>query len=415
MGGRSRGPPKEIDNTKFYKLLEVDKNATYDEIKKAYRKKALKEHPDRGGDKEKFQEIQQAYEVLSDKEKRDVYDKYGEDGLKEGGGGGGMDDLISSMFGMGGGRRPQQAGPKKGKPVMHPVKLTLEEIYSGKVTKLAINRDRICGSCNGVGGKEGAVQKCEGCKGRGIVMRMTMIGPGMYTQSQGPCEDCRGQGEVIDEKNKCKTCNGKKVVKEKKVIEANIDKGTPNNFQYTFHGEADEYPGTEPGDVIIVAQEQPHKKFKRKGADLLMEKQISLHEAMTGVDFVVTHLDGVKIRIRNDPGEVIKPDDLKTVIGKGLPFHKKAFECGNLYIIFKVSFPDSLNLKQVEALKLCLSQANKKKNEDDDVMEATETCKLSKYDENQRNTHAQGGTEGDSDEEENEGTNGQGQRVQCAQ
>jgi len=94
--------------------------------------------------------------------------------------------------------------------------------------------------------------------------------------------------------------------------------------------------------VIIVAQEQPHKKFKRKGADLLMEKSISLLEALTGVDFVMTHLDGTKIRIKNDPGEVIKPDDLKTVIGKGLPFHKKAYEFGNLYIIFKVTFPEKL-------------------------------------------------------------------------
>lgn len=101
----------------------------------------------------------------------------------------------------------------------------------------------------------------------------------------------------------------------------------------------------EPGDVIIVAQEQPHKKFKRKGADLLMEKQISLLEALTGVDFVMTHLDGTKIRIKNEPGDVIKPDDLKTIFGKGLPFHKKSFENGNLYVIFKVSFPDSLTLK----------------------------------------------------------------------
>lgn len=411
MGGQ-RGPPKEVDSSKFYNLLGVEKTATFDEIKKAYRKLALKEHPDRGGDKEKFQEIQQAYEVLSDKEKRDLYDKYGEDGLKEGGAhAGGMEDLLGGLFGMGGRRGPQNQGPKKGKPVMHPIKLTLEEIYSGKTTKIAVNRERICGTCNGIGGKEGAVTKCDACKGRGMVTRMTMLGPGMYTQSSGPCEECRGQGEVIDEKNKCKTCNGKKVVKEKKVLEAEIDKGTPNGYQYTFHGEADEFPGTEPGDVVIVAQEQPHKRFKRKGADLLMEKNITLQEALTGVDFVMTHLDGTKIRIKNEPGEVIKPDDLKTVVGKGLPFHKKAYETGNLYIIFKVTFPDKLDVKQVQALNLCLAPAGKKnKADDDEKMEATETCKLSKYDENQRNTHAQGGTEGDSDEED-EDTRGGGQRV----
>ena len=101
-----------------------------------------------------------------------------------------------------------------------------------------------------------------------------------------------------------------------------IDKGAPNNCQYTFHGEADEYPGTEPGDVVIVVQEQPHKKFKRKGADLLIEQKITLVEALTGVDFMVTHLDGTSIRVKNARGEVIKPDDLKTLPEKGLPFYK---------------------------------------------------------------------------------------------
>ena len=155
MGGR--GPPKEVDNSKYYELLGVDKKATYDEIRKAFRKLALKNHPDRGGDKEKFQELNAAYEVLSDKEKRDIYDKYGEDGLKDGGPpGGGMDDILGQMFGMGG-RRGQPSGPKKGKPVMHPMKLTLEEIYSGKQTKIAVNRERICAKCDGKGGKDGAV------------------------------------------------------------------------------------------------------------------------------------------------------------------------------------------------------------------------------------------------------------------
>merc|ERR1739844_385650 len=196
MGGR-RGPPKEIDNSKYYELLGAEKTATYDEIRKAFRKLALKNHPDRGGDKEKFQELNGAYEVLSDKEKRDIYDKYGEDGLKEGGGGGGgMDDLLSQMFGGGGRRGPGgPPKPKKGKPVMHPMKLTLEDIYNGKSTKIAVNRERIC-----------------------------------------------------------KDCNGKKVLKEKKIIDVEIDKGTPDKYEYKFHGEADEAPGMEPGDVVIVCQ-----------------------------------------------------------------------------------------------------------------------------------------------------------------
>ena len=245
-----RRPQKEVDNSKFYEILGVDKKADFNTIKKAYFKLARTHHPDRGGDKDKFQEIQGAYEVLSDKEKRELYDKYGEDGIKEGGGGGHPGDLFSNLFGNPRERGP--TGPKKGKPVMHPLKCTLEEIYNGKTTKIAVNRERICAKCEGRGGKEGAVQKCTTCRGRGIVTRMTQLGPGMYSQSQGPCDDCRGKGEVIDEANKCQTCKGKKVIKEKKILDAQVDKGAPNNCQYTFHGEADEYPGAEPGDVVIV-------------------------------------------------------------------------------------------------------------------------------------------------------------------
>lgn len=193
----------------------------------------------------------------------------------------------------------RQAGPKKGKPVQHSIKVTLEEIYKGKTSKIAVNRDRICSTCNGKGGKNGANSTCSGCNGRGMVTKMTMLGPGMYSQSTGPCSECRGSGEQISEKDKCKDCNGKKVVKEKKVLECQVDKGSPHGQKYVFHGESDEYPDVEPGDVVIVVDEQPHKVFKRKGADLLMEKEITLLEALTGVNFVINFLDGTKLSVKN--------------------------------------------------------------------------------------------------------------------
>ena len=244
-----------------------------------------------------------------------------------------------------------------------------------------------------------------------MVTRMTQLGPGMYSQSQGPCDDCRGKGEVIDEANKCKTCNGKKVTKEKKIIEVEIDKGTPDKYEYKFHGEADEYPGMEAGDVVIVCQEQPHKRFKRKGADLLIEKTITLVDALTGVDFTINHLDGTPLRIKNDPGEVIKPDDLKTLENKGLPFHKRSYEFGNLYVKFNVTFPDALTKPQLTSLNKALGKAD----EEDEEMDG-EVCLLKKYSETQRNTHAQGGTKAadSEDEEDDEMGGGRGQRVQCA-
>jgi DnaJ family protein A protein 2 len=158
MGGGPRGPKKEVDNKKFYNILGVSQNATADEIRKAYRKLALQHHPDRGGDKEKFQELNLANETLTDPKKRELYDQYGEDGLREGGGGGAdLSDLLGGMFGMGGGGRGRQTGPKKGKSVLHPVKATLADLYNGKSTKVAVNRDRICTKCGGLGGKAGAV------------------------------------------------------------------------------------------------------------------------------------------------------------------------------------------------------------------------------------------------------------------
>jgi DnaJ family protein A protein 2 len=145
----------------------------------------------------------------------------------------------------------------------------------------------------------------------------------------------------------CKPCNGKKVQKEKKKLKIEIDKGAPNGERYTIHGEADEIPGAEAGDVIIQIKEKPNKTFHRKGADLIIEKEISLIESLTGLDFVLTHLDGKKYRIKNTPGEVIKHDDLKTVEHLGMPLSKKTYAFGNLFIHFKVKFPASIDAKHV--------------------------------------------------------------------
>ena len=240
-------------------------------------------------------------------------------------------------------------------------------------------------------------------------VKMQQLGPGMYTQSTGPCDECRGQGEVINEKDKCKTCNGKKVNKEKKVLEVQIDKGSPNGEKQVFHGEADEYPSIEPGDVIIQVVEQPHELFKRKGADILFEKEISLVEALCGLSFNIKHLDGRIIKVTNEPGEVIKSDEIKTIQGQGMPYHKQSYKFGNMFIVFKIKFPETLQAKQLELISQALGRP-KAENEDMDV---AETVKLQKYSEDHRNTHHEGGNEGnDSGDEDDEDGRG-GQRVRC--
>jgi len=259
-----------------------------------------------------------------------------------------MDDIFS-MF-MGGGRGGGGPKPKaRVKPIARKVDVSLAQIYNGTSVEVDVERQRICSSCDGVGGSDKtAVQTCTGCRGRGMRTVMRQMGPGMYSQSTGPCDECNGQGEMIDMEKRCKTCKGKKVKKDRKKLSVEIDKGSPNGEQFTVHGEGDCVPDVEAGDVIVVVQIRPNKVFQRKGADLFIEKEISLLEALTGVDFTIQHLDGRTIRIQNAPGEVVKPNQVKTCEGLGMPFHKTPYKFGNLFVNFTVKFPTAVQDNQVE-------------------------------------------------------------------
>jgi len=364
MGGNSR-QRQEVNNSEFYESLGVGKTATDADIKKAYRKAALKYHPDKGGDPEKFKEITTAYEVLSDPEKRKLYDQYGKEGLEEHGGYGhsNAEDIFSMFFG--GGRRGPQ-GPKRGEDIVHQLKVSLEDLYNGKTCKLAINRDKLCDTCEGRGGNLGCEKPCNICDGRGIRVQLRQLGPGMVQQIQSNCSECSGTGKVILEKDKCKECRGKKVMKERKVLEVNIDKGMKNKQKITFTGESDEAPDTIPGDIIFEIQEKEHDIFKRKGADLLITKTISLIEALNGFNFPIKHLDNRIIKINNDSSflssnpitdknffNIIKNDDLKIIEHKGMPHHRNPFVKGRLFILFKIEFPISINYKQALLLEEC--------------------------------------------------------------
>jgi len=261
------------------------------------------------------------------------------------------------MFGMGGGRREQaSSGPKKVKPTGVELELSLEDLYNGKEATVKVERRRICAACKGVGGTDPkAVQTCKGCKGKGMRTVMMQLGPGMYTQRTGPCDECGGKGESIDPSKMCKPCNGKKIKKENKTLTVEIDKGSPNGEKYIKHGEGDEVPDAEAGDVVVIVKEKKHRTFKRKGADLFMEKEITLIEALTGLDFILTHLDDRRIRIQNKPGEVIKPDSLFTVENLGMPFHKRTYQHGNLIIQFKIKFPNTVDAVGAKLLSQALS------------------------------------------------------------
>eukprot|EP00001_Collodictyon_triciliatum_P167645 29625_6 len=158
------------------------------------------------------------------------------DGLSEGGGGGhSAADIFSHFFGGGGGGGGRSRGPQKGEDVVHPLNVSLEDLYKGKTVKLAMNRNVICGTCKGIGGKEGSVSKCNSCDGRGIKIAIRQFGP-MIQQVQMHCPDCKGKGETIKEKDRCKKCEGQKVVEEKKTLEVHIDPGASHGQKITFSG-----------------------------------------------------------------------------------------------------------------------------------------------------------------------------------
>lgn len=196
---------------------------------------------------------------------------------------------------------------------MHRVHVTLEDLYKGKTTKLALTRNVICTKCGGIGGKEGAVRPCNSCNGRGIRMHVRQMGP-MIQQIQQPCQDCSGTGEIVNSKDRCKTCIGKKTVQEKKMLEVHIDKGMKGGQHITFTGESDQAPGTAPGDVVIVIEEKAHDRFKRQGTNLWTEVEIDLLTALAGGQFAIKHLDDRVLVVNIVAGEVIKEGNVNQLV-----------------------------------------------------------------------------------------------------
>eukprot|EP00741_Cyanophora_paradoxa_P021621 tig00000241_g20870.t1 len=415
------------NNTKFYEVLGVDKSASEDEIKKAYRKLAVKLHPDKNPNnpeaEAKFKEISAAYEVLSDAEKRKIYDMYGEEGLEGGGATHNPFDIFESFFGGGGGGffggggrgRGGPRGPRKGEDVVHPLAVNLEDLYKGKTTKLALNKHVICTTCEGKGSKgQGAVQKCYACHGSGVKITIRQLGPGMVQQMQSTCPECRGEGEVIADKDRCQSCKGKKVVQERKVLEVHIDKGMQHGQKIQFTGEADQAPDIVPGDIIIVLQQKEHARFKRVNVDdLYVEQTITLKEALCGAEFIIEHLDGRKLVVKTAPGEIIKPGDLKAIPDEGMPHYKRPFDKGRLFVNFTLKFPEKgqLTADQLSALEKVLPKGPPVNYNPQDV-EIVSLIDVDPAQERERN-RGRRGEHYESDDEDGGGHRRAG--VQCAQ
>ncbi len=357
----------------FYEILGVSKGASAEEIKKAYRKKAIEFHPDKNpGDKvseEKFKEAAEAYEVLSDENKKSRYDQFGHAGMGGAAGGQGygggmnMDDIFSNFgdifgghfgFGGGGGRRVN-----RGSNLRIKVKLTLEEIANGVEKKIKVNKYVACDSCKGTGAKGGSgFNTCSGCKGSGVVTRMTNTFLGRM-QTQTTCPDCGGEGQTI--KDKCHKCHGDGIVRAEEVISINIPAGVAEGMQLSMSGKGNAAArGGVNGDLIIVIEEQEHEFLTREGNHLLFDQYISVADAALGMSVEVPTLDG-KAKIKIEPGT--QSGKVLRLKGKGIP-DLNGYNKGDLLVSVNVWTPTSLSSEEKKLMEKLRESKNFKPNPD---------------------------------------------------
>ena len=309
--------------------------------------------------------------------------------------------MFSALFG-GGARRGTPKGPQKGEPVVQKLQVSLENLFNGKTFKMAISRQRVKYP-EGMTAEQ-ATKVCNSCGGVGAVLKTQRMGP-MIQQVQVRCPDCQGQGKSFKE--------GVSVFQEKKTLEVRVDPGMKHGQKITMAGEADENPGMEAGDVVFVLVQQDHPLFQRKGADLVIEKEISLKDALCGTRFAIKHLDDRSIIVKTQPGQVIKPNSIKFIAGEGMPRWRRPFEKGRLFILFRVKFPDSLDTQTCKVLSQALPAAAAEKIPTGEHVEELESPLIESTidDFGKVEFSADSGNAYDSDEEDHQSG---GQRVQCA-
>jgi molecular chaperone DnaJ len=362
----------------YYEILGVDRNADEATIKKAYRQCAIKFHPDKNPGnseaEEKFKEAAEAYEVLSNADKRAKYDRFGHDGLKNMGGGysgGGMSmddifsqfgDIFDNAFGFGGfsgfgGRSSQRRRVNRGTNLRVKVKLSLEEISKGVEKKIKVQKYVSCKECEGSGARNGAsYSNCSTCHGSGQVTRVTNTFLGQM-QTTSTCPACGGEGRTISDK--CTACAGNGIVRGEEVISINIPAGVAEGMQLSLSGKGNAAArGGIPGDLLILIEEQKHPHLVRDGHNLLFEQYISFPEAALGVSIEVPTLEG-RARIKIEPGT--QSGKVLRLKGKGLP-SVESYHRGDLLVSINVWTPEELSRQEREMLETLMISNNFKPN-----------------------------------------------------
>ncbi len=342
----------------YYEILEVSRTASVGEIKKAYRRLAIKYHPDRNPDdphaEERFKELAEAYDVLSDPDKRARYDRYGHAGTN-GGGFYSMEDIFEQFgdifsgtgfehfFGGGSGR---SARKRKGSNLHIKIELTLEEIATGITKKIKVKKDVTCPACHGSGARnKNAVSTCPNCRGSGYVreVRSTFLG---HMQTTVLCTQCHGSGEIITEK--CPKCHGEGVTKGEEIIKIEIPAGVEHNMQLSMRGYGNAGPHNgQPGDLLITIKEKKHQFFRREGIHVIYDLHLNFADAVLGATVEVPTLTG-KAKIKIEPGT--PAGKVLRLRGKGLPSVHR-YETGDQLVIVNIWTPEKLSREEKDVLK----------------------------------------------------------------
>lgn len=353
---------KLADKRDYYEVLGVSKGASGDEIKKAYRKEAKKYHPDlHPGDKEaerKFKEVNEAYEVLSDSDKKARYDQFGHAGVDPNFGGGagaggfGFDDfgdIFSNIFGggFGGfGGSQRRNGPVRGADIRQVIDITFEEAAFGCKKNISVNKQENCPTCNGSGAKPGTTPvTCKRCGGQGQVKTQTRTPLG-YMTNINVCPDCKGEGKIVTDP--CKDCRGTGKVRKQRTIEINIPQGINHGQTMQVSGQGE--PGSKggpSGDLLVTIRLKPHPIFKREDFDVFIDIPITFVQAALGATIRVPTLDGV---VEYDIPEGTQSGTVFKLRGKGIPYIRSKNR-GDQYVTVEVEVPKNINSKQKEILK----------------------------------------------------------------
>jgi DnaJ-related protein SCJ1 len=345
--------------TDLYRVLGVSKGASEKEIKSAYRNLSKKYHPDKNpGDDEahqKFIEIGEAYEVLSDDEKRQTYDKFGYDAIKNGGQGGGSQGSGFGGFGGFGGFDPfgdafgfnrQRQGKPKGRNTDVAIGITLREFYSGTDIGFKVQMQNICSDCEGTGSKDGKTHRCSDCNGSGVKVVKRQLAPGMFQQMQTTCDKCNGKGKTFA--HKCASCHGHGVRRGDREYNVYVEPGTKRNHIHVLQGEGDHSPDWISGDLQVIWNERSQENlgYRRRGNDLYRTEPLTLRESLVGGwEHEMEFFDEDNLTLARPLGHSVVNGEVEIIKGKGMPIPDRHDEFGDLIVEYVVIIPGGVKDK----------------------------------------------------------------------